>query len=91
VQIAGVDPYMNHPVMAFGSTEWIPTTLALNRSRDGLEPHPSSPATRSAWIDHNRRTPCRQRHVHPSGDRPSALRPRFAPRLAVVVGDRPVG
>ncbi|MFE5219314.1 MULTISPECIES: hypothetical protein [unclassified Streptomyces] len=30
MQIAGVDLYVNHPVMAFGSTEWIPTTLALD-------------------------------------------------------------
>ncbi|MCX4818040.1 hypothetical protein OG601_46555 [Streptomyces sp. NBC_01239] len=29
MQIAGVDLYVNHPVMALGSTEWIPTTLAL--------------------------------------------------------------
>lgn len=30
MQIAGVDLYVNHPVMALGSTEWIPTTLALD-------------------------------------------------------------
>ncbi|QIY93360.1 hypothetical protein HEP87_03315 [Streptomyces sp. S1D4-11] len=30
MQIAGIDLYVNHPVMALGSTEWIPTTLALN-------------------------------------------------------------
>ncbi|MFI5751925.1 hypothetical protein ACIBBE_40040 [Streptomyces sp. NPDC051644] len=30
MQIAGIDLYVNHPVMAIGSTEWIPTTLALN-------------------------------------------------------------
>ncbi|MFG2434641.1 hypothetical protein [Streptomyces sp. NPDC048508] len=30
MQIAGVDLYLNHPVMALGSTEWIPTTLALD-------------------------------------------------------------
>ncbi|MFE4175689.1 hypothetical protein ACFRR7_27220 [Streptomyces sp. NPDC056909] len=30
MQIAGIDLYVNHPVMAVGSTEWIPTTLALN-------------------------------------------------------------
>ncbi|MFI6702981.1 hypothetical protein ACIBJC_29250 [Streptomyces sp. NPDC050509] len=29
VQIAGIDLYVNHPVMALGATEWIPTTLAL--------------------------------------------------------------
>lgn len=29
MQIAGLDLYVNHPVMALGSTEWIPTTLAL--------------------------------------------------------------
>ncbi|MFD6292974.1 hypothetical protein [Streptomyces sp. NPDC060205] len=30
MQIAGVDLYVNHPLMALGSTEWIPTTLALD-------------------------------------------------------------
>ncbi|MFG3285534.1 hypothetical protein [Streptomyces sp. NPDC048111] len=30
MQIAGVDLYVNHPVMALGSTEWIPTTLSLD-------------------------------------------------------------
>ncbi|PVC80683.1 hypothetical protein DBP19_35690 [Streptomyces sp. CS090A] len=30
MQIAGVDLYVNHPVMALGSSEWIPTTLALD-------------------------------------------------------------
>ncbi|MEW2708881.1 hypothetical protein AB0948_28375 [Streptomyces koyangensis] len=30
MQIAGIDLYVNHPVLAIGSTEWIPTTLALN-------------------------------------------------------------
>ncbi|MFD8006661.1 hypothetical protein [Streptomyces mirabilis] len=30
MQIAGIELYVNHPVMALGSTEWIPTTLALN-------------------------------------------------------------
>ncbi|MFI1645372.1 hypothetical protein ACH4XT_00280 [Streptomyces avidinii] len=30
MQIAGIDLYVNHPLMAVGSTEWIPTTLALN-------------------------------------------------------------
>ncbi|MFF9185091.1 hypothetical protein [Streptomyces misionensis] len=30
MQIAGVDLYVNHPVMALGSTLWIPTTLALD-------------------------------------------------------------
>jgi hypothetical protein len=30
VQIAGVDLYVNHPVIGLGSTEWIPTTLALD-------------------------------------------------------------
>ncbi|MGW3835149.1 hypothetical protein [Streptomyces microflavus] len=29
MQIAGVDLYVNHPVLALGSTEWIPSTLAL--------------------------------------------------------------
>lgn len=30
MQVAGIDLYVNHPVMAVGPTEWIPTTLALN-------------------------------------------------------------
>ncbi|MFJ1744097.1 hypothetical protein ACIOG4_36215 [Streptomyces microflavus] len=30
MQIAGVDLYVNHPLLALGSTEWIPTTLALD-------------------------------------------------------------
>lgn len=29
MQIAGVDLYVNHPLMALGSTEWIPMSLAL--------------------------------------------------------------
>ncbi|MFF2548727.1 hypothetical protein ACFVUY_40070 [Kitasatospora sp. NPDC058063] len=32
MQIAGIDLYANHPVLAIGSTEWIPTTLALNNA-----------------------------------------------------------
>jgi hypothetical protein len=40
VQIAGLDLYVNHPVMALGSTEWIPTTLALeDRPAAACETH----------------------------------------------------
>ncbi|MET9423381.1 hypothetical protein ABZY06_22100 [Streptomyces sp. NPDC006540] len=40
MQIAGLDLYLDHPVMALGSGEWNPTTLALqDRPAAGCETH----------------------------------------------------
>ncbi|MFC8538117.1 hypothetical protein ACFUJY_29960 [Streptomyces sp. NPDC057249] len=32
MQIAGVDIYVNHPVLHLGATDWVPLSLALNAS-----------------------------------------------------------
>ncbi len=30
MQIAGVDIYVNHPVLHLGATDWVPLSLALD-------------------------------------------------------------
>lgn len=62
-----------------------------HRPRDRLGPHPPA-ADHPLGVDRpHRRTPRHRGHVDPPGGRPSARRSRPAPRLAVVLGHRPVG